>query len=51
MAQKNTRILMIEDDLEFAEILSEFLEQYHIDVKVVDDPYIALSTIKVESAI
>ena len=49
MAQKNTRILMIEDDLEFAEILSEFLEQYHIDVKVVDDPYIALSTVKVEN--
>lgn len=40
---------MIEDDLEFAEILSEFLEQYHIDVKVVDDPYIALSTVKVEA--
>ena len=49
MAQKNIRILMIEDDLEFAEILSEFLEQYHIEVKVVDDPYIALSTVKVES--
>lgn len=46
--KKGIRILMIEDDLEFAEILSEFLQSYHIDVKVIDDPYIALSTVNIE---
>lgn len=46
--KKGIKILMIEDDLEFAEILSEFLQSYHIDVKVIDDPYIALSTVNIE---
>ena len=46
--KRGIKILMIEDDLEFAEILSEFLQSYHIDVKVVDDPFIALSTVNIE---
>ena len=33
------KILMIEDDFELAEILSEYLEQFDIEVKICDDPY------------
>lgn len=40
-----TRILMIEDDLELAEILSEFLEANNMSVSVVDEPYLGLSTL------
>lgn len=43
------RILMIEDDLELAEILKEFLERFEDEVVVIDDPFIALSTLNVES--
>ncbi len=39
---------MIEDDIELAEILSEFLETHNIKVVNFDDPFIALSTIKNE---
>jgi two-component system OmpR family response regulator len=42
------KILMIEDDLELAEILTEFLEQYHFAVKTEDDPFKALSILKLE---
>ncbi|AII14943.1 two-component system response regulator [Campylobacter iguaniorum] len=38
-------ILMIEDDLELAEILTEYLEQFDIKVTTCDDPYIGLSTL------
>ena len=38
-----TKILMIEDDLELAEILSEYLQQYDIDITVADDPFLGLS--------
>ncbi|MDA3046351.1 response regulator transcription factor [Campylobacter sp. VBCF_06 NA8] len=44
-----TKILMIEDDLELAEILSEYLEQYEIDITVADDPFIGLSKLKLEN--
>ncbi len=41
-------LLMIEDDLELAEILSEFLEQCGFKVTVEDDPFKALSILKLE---
>lgn len=41
-------LLMIEDDLELAEILSEFLEQCGFHVSVEDDPFKALSILKLE---
>lgn len=40
-----THILMIEDDLELAEILMEYLEQFDITITIADDPYIGLSTL------
>ena len=40
-----THILMIEDDLELAEILMEYLEQFDIAVTIADDPYLGLSTL------
>ncbi|TET90854.1 MAG: response regulator transcription factor [Sulfurovum sp.] len=36
-------ILMIEDDTEFAELLSEYLSQYDIKVTNFEDPYLGLS--------
>ncbi|MDN5377643.1 MAG: two-component system, OmpR family, response regulator [Sulfurospirillum sp.] len=36
-------VLMIEDDAEFAEILSEYLAQYNIKVTNYEDPYLGLS--------
>lgn len=41
-------LLMIEDDLELAEILSEFLDQCGFKVTVEDDPFKALSILKLE---
>lgn len=38
-------ILMIEDDLELAEILSEYLEKNGFKVTTVDEPYLGLSTL------
>lgn len=43
-----TKILMIEDDLELAEILTEFLEQYELQVRTEDDPFNALSVLNLE---
>ena len=40
-----TTVLMIEDDLELAEILTEYLEQFDISITVEDDPYLGLSTL------
>lgn len=40
-----TRILMIEDDIELAEILMEYLEQFEIAITIADDPYLGLSTL------
>lgn len=39
---------MIEDDLELAEILTEFLHQYDFEVRTEDDPFKALSILKLE---
>ncbi len=36
-------VLMIEDDVEFAQILSEYLAQYNIKITNYDDPYLGLS--------
>lgn len=36
-------VLMIEDDVEFAQILAEYLAQYNIKVTNYDDPYLGLS--------
>jgi two-component system, OmpR family, response regulator len=38
-------ILMVEDDLELAEILTEYLEKFNIAVTTIDDPYMGLSTL------
>jgi two-component system OmpR family response regulator len=42
------KILMIEDDLELAEILTEYLEQFDFDIKVEDDPFKAVSILNLE---
>ncbi|MRI59230.1 MAG: DNA-binding response regulator [Epsilonproteobacteria bacterium] len=39
---------MIEDDIELAEILSEYLKKYGIDVTNFDDPYVAISAMRIE---
>ncbi|MFV0481225.1 MAG: response regulator transcription factor [Campylobacteraceae bacterium] len=36
-------VLMIEDDVEFAQILSEYLAQYNIKITNFEDPYLGLS--------
>jgi two-component system OmpR family response regulator len=41
-------LLMIEDDLELAEMLSEFLEQCGFAVAIEDDPFKALSILKLK---
>jgi len=38
------KILMFEDDLEFAELLSIYLNRFNIDVTVYEDPYLGLSS-------
>lgn len=40
---------MIEDDLELAEILTEYLEQFDIIVTTAEDPFLGLSTLSVEN--
>ncbi len=37
------RLLMIEDDLELAEILAEYLEQFDIKTTIAEEPYIGIS--------
>ncbi len=39
---------MIEDDLELAEVLTEFLEDLDMDIQTEDDPFNALSRLKLE---
>ncbi len=39
---------MIEDDLELAEILTEYLEQFEYEIETEDDPFKALSRLKLE---
>ncbi|NLY04230.1 MAG: response regulator transcription factor [Campylobacter sp.] len=42
------KILMIEDNIELAEILTEYLEQFEMNVTTADDPYIGLSKLNLE---
>ncbi len=42
------KVLMIEDDAELAEILTEYLEQFDIKIKNVEDPYLGLALLKNE---
>lgn len=42
------KILLIEDDVEFAELLSEFLTKNGFDVKHEEDPFLALSRVRIE---
>lgn len=42
------KILMIEDDTELAEILSEYLQNFDFKVSVADDPYLGISNLKLE---
>ena len=42
-SDKMINILMIEDDPEFAELLSEYLSQFNIKVTNFEDPYLGLS--------
>ncbi len=43
------KILLIEDDVEFAEILTEFLVRHEFEVQHEEDPFLALSRVKIES--
>ena len=38
-----TKILMIEDDVEYASLLSSYLKQYNIEVTNYEDPFLGLS--------
>lgn len=38
-----TKILMIEDDAEYASLLSSYLQKYNIEVSNFEDPYLGLS--------
>ena len=38
-----TKILMIEDDVQYASLLSTYLKQYNIDVTNYEDPFLGLS--------
>ncbi len=42
------RILMIEDDAELAEILTEYLEQFDMKVTNIEDPFLGLSTLNTQ---
>lgn len=42
------KILMIEDDAELAEILSEYLNSHNINVSIAYDPYIGISMLNLE---
>ncbi len=41
------KVVMIEDDAELAEILSEYLKKYGIEVENYEDPFIALSAVRI----
>ncbi len=41
-------LLMIEDDVELAEILCNFLKRYNITVSNYDDPYLGISALSIE---
>jgi len=40
---KKIKILMIEDDPEFAELLSEYLSQFNMEITNYEDPFLGVS--------
>ncbi|WP_198305403.1 response regulator transcription factor [Arcobacter vandammei] len=42
------KIAMIEDDLELAEVLAQYLRQFNIEVVNFEEPFLALSSIKLQ---
>ncbi len=42
------KVIMIEDDAELAEILSEYLVKYGIEIENYEDPFIALSVLRIK---
>jgi len=42
-------VLMIEDDVELAQILTEYLAQFQIKVDTIEDPFLALSHLRLHS--
>ena len=43
------KILMIEDDIELAQILTQYLSKFNISVTNFEDPFLALSAIRLET--
>ena len=43
------KIAMIEDDVELAEILTEYLKQFNIEVTNYEEPFLALSSLKMNT--
>ena len=42
------KIAMVEDDLELADVLTQYLKQFNIEVTNFEEPFLALSTLKVQ---
>lgn len=42
------KIAMIEDDLELADVLTQYLKQFNIEVTNYEEPFLALSSLKLE---
>ncbi|WP_191287737.1 response regulator transcription factor [Malaciobacter canalis] len=42
------KVLMIEDDLELAQIISDYLKSFDIEVTNFDSPYLGLSTLEIQ---
>ena len=40
------KIAMVEDDLELADVLTQYLKQYNIEVTNYEEPFLALSSLK-----
>ena len=38
---------MVEDDLELADVLTQYLKQYNIEVTNYEEPFLALSSLKI----
>ena len=43
------KLIMIEDDVELAELLSDFLGRYHIKVTNYDDPFLGVSALNLDN--
>ncbi|MBL0687228.1 MAG: response regulator transcription factor [Sulfurospirillum sp.] len=41
-------IIMIEDDMELAQILTDFLKKYNVSVENYDDPYLGISALSIK---